>query len=567
MDPQLLKKIAASQRPFTKELVDGFHMKDLEKGMQYLEGRMRSMLRSLEEKGYYFDGIEMVDPLEFYTGITRPGQGTGSGTKEFEIAKNSFYGVRIKNHYKDPKTGVVEELKCPFQFLPFTNKHGDIYVRNSLYGMQYVLSERGPSVDGGREKTIFVRVTGYKFKTTKELHAFNRISVIGDKMSTAAINMTLPANRFYSPRGDRVIKNTKVPLPLLAWYVFGKYGFTETMKVYGECEYKLDTLDTLVDICKEKDGWQIYANTGSVHPKAFDRPRGAPMTEEPAIAVRPLNKGTEINNLALQYVGGLLHMFGVFSHELDATQIDDITYWRWLIGRCSIRLAAKAGPDAYLRQMNEHFASVEEYADDLTIDKYNKFDLDIKNTYDLLNYLLLNYSNLIKLYDPADMLHKELASMEFLFDHMIKQVNDFKFRIRNKTMINPKIINREIDSFFRLFNVDRSVRESNVCLEQTGTDNPFIDYGLGIILQTRATVGRGPGKKSDDFDANHPGSAIHASQPFVCSYQYASKPAPDGRGTLQPRVHLIQGRYTALHPEDRELYQKTAKRLREREPI
>lgn len=565
MDPQVLKKISGVRAPFTKELVDGFHMKDLARGLSYFEGRLRSMFRSLEDKGYVFDKVELVDPLEFYNGITKPGQGTGSGTKEFEIAKNSFYGIRVKHHFRDPVTGVEDELKCPLMFLPFTNKHGDLYVRGSLYGMQYVLSERGPSVDGGREKTIFVRVTGYRFKVPKELHAFNRVYGTAGNLNTASINMTLPANRFYSPRGDRVIKNSKVPLPLLAWYIFGKYGFTEAMREFGECEYMLDTVDTLVDLCKEKDGWQIYANSGGIHPKAFDRPRGLPVSEDPAIAIRSLNKSGEIHNLALQYVGALLHMFGVFSHELDIAKLDDINYWRWLIGRCSIKLAAKSGPEAYLRQMNEHFASVEEYADDLTIDKYNKFDIEVCNTYDLFNYLLLNYSTLIKLYNPADMLHKELASMEFLFDHMIKQANDFKFRIRNKTMVNPKIINREIDGFFRLFNIDRSIRENNVCMEQTGTDNPFIDYALGMILQTRATVGRGQGKKSESFDPNHPGSVIDPSQPFVCSYQYTTKPAPDGRGLLSPRLHLIQGKYTALHPEDRELYHATAKRLREKE--
>ncbi|QDB70286.1 hypothetical protein CF8_0118 [Aeromonas phage CF8] len=565
MDPQLLKLVAKQQGGFTKELVEGFHMKDLQRAIPYLENSFKNMFRSLEEKGYIFEGIERVDPLEFYNAITKPAQGTGTGTKEFEIARNSFYGIRIKHHFKDPQTGLVHELKQPLMFLAYTNRHGDIYVRGSLYGMQYVLSERGPSVDGGKEKTIFVRVTGYKFKVTKELHTMNKVWQAGENTITNTINLSLPANRFYSPKGDRQIRNNKVPIPLLAWYLFGKYGFSRAMKEFGECEYKLDTLDTLLDICKEKDGWEIYANTSGIHPKAFERPRGLPPQEEPAIAIRSLKKDGRINNLALQYVGGLMFMFGVFSHELDIGQIDNIDYWRLIIGRCSIKLPQKSGVDVYLRQMNEHFASVEEYADDLTIDKYNKFDIEVKDTYDLLNYLMVNYSNLIKLYDPADMLHKELASMEFMMDSIIKMANDFKFRIRNKTLISPKTINREIDAHFRLFNIDRSVRDNNVVLEPTGTDNPFIDYGLGIVLQTRSAISKGPGGKKDEFDPNHPGSMIHPSQPFVCSYQYSSKPAPDGRGMLMPRVHLIQGRYTALHPEDRQLYKDTQRRLRVKE--
>lgn len=562
MDPQVLKLLRKQRGGFTPELVDSWHKKDMDRIIEHLTEAFRSMFKSLQEKGYIFDGIEEVDPIEFYNQITRVG---GNGTKDFEIAKNSFFGVKILNHFKDPVTGVESELKTPLMFLAYTNKHGDIKVRNSLYSLQYVLSERGPSVDGGRDKTIFIRVLGYKFKVTKEIHTFNRVYRNMGNINTSAINMTLPANRFMSSKNDRKITSKKVPIPLLAWYVFGKYGFGHCMKEFGECEYMIDTLDTLLDLCPEKDGWQVMSNTGAIHPKAFDRPRGTPLLAEPALAIKSRNKNGEISNLALQYAGGLLFMFGVFSHELDVRRLDDIDYWRLIIGRCSIRLPQRTDPSVYLRQMNEHFTSIEEMADNITVEKYNKFDIDISSTYDLFNYLMLNYSSLIKLYNPADMLHKELASMEFLVDFLIHQANDFRFMIRNKSNITPKIINRELDTHFRLFNIDKSVRENNSILEATGTDNPLIDYGLGIILQTKSTVNRGPGRKKEDFDPNHPGSVIDASQPFVVSYQYASKPNPDGRGMLQPRVHLVHGKYTALRLEDRELYEATKRRLKFRE--
>ena len=95
MDPQLLKRIRV---PFTEELVQGWHMKDLnERGLSYLEDTYRNILKPLEAKGYIFDGLELVDPIEFYDSITKGGSGTGSGTKEFEIAKNTFVGIRMRN--------------------------------------------------------------------------------------------------------------------------------------------------------------------------------------------------------------------------------------------------------------------------------------------------------------------------------------------------------------------------------------------------------------------------------------------------------------------------------------
>lgn len=566
MDPQLL---ARTRKPFTKELTEGWHMKDLnDRGLTYLESCFRSIFKPLEAKGYMFDRLEYVDPIEFYNTITRPGGKLSSGTKEYEISKNSFIGIRMVNHFKDPVTGKEEELKCPLMFLAYTNPYGDIWTRNSLYGLQYVLSERGPSVDGIKDKRIFVRVTGYKFNVTRELHTFNRVRELAGNILSSSMNMTLPANRFYAAKQDRSLKNRKkVPIPLLAWYLFGKYGFSHCMSQFAESEYQLDTLDTLLQRCREEDGWQVFSNTGAENPKAFPRTRNSEGDGyEPAIAVRSLHDiGGEISNLALQYAGALLFMFSVFTHELDVSKIDDIDYWRYMVGRCSINLPANSQKDVYLRQMNEHFTSVEEYFDEHTIDRNRRANIPVKDTYDFLNYLLINYSSMIKLYNPADMLNKELASMEFLMDNMIEVANNFKFRIRNKSNIAPRYIERELDAHFRLFNIDKSVRENNVCLEQTGTDCPFIDYGMGVILQTRASVGKGPGKRGNDFDPNHPGSLIHESQPFVCSYQYASKPAPDARGLLQPRLRLVDGRYTALHERDRELYTHVRERLSRRQ--
>ncbi|MHA4875335.1 hypothetical protein, partial [Enterococcus faecium] len=85
------------------------------------------------------------------------------------------------------------------------------------------------------------------------------------------------------------------------------------------CEYRLDTLDTLLEHYKESDGWEIYSNTGAIHPKAFDRPSGMPLMDDPAIAIRSKNKHGQVSNLALQYTAGLLFMFGVFNHDLDIT--------------------------------------------------------------------------------------------------------------------------------------------------------------------------------------------------------------------------------------------------------
>lgn len=560
MHKKLLEKIRNHRTPFTQELVEGWHKKDLEDIVPYLESCFRSIFSSLMEKGFYFDGIEEVCPKEFYDLITKP---NGSGIKDFEISKNSFFGVMMKSHYLDPndRNARPEPLKRPLMFLPYTNRHGDIYVRNSLYSLQYVLSERGPSVDGTNNKTIFIRVLGYKFKVMVELHRYYKVSF--DKQTGAIAKhpqgVKFPATRFFNSRNDRKIKDKNTPLPLLSWYVFGKYGFDYAMKNFAECEYRIGFEDELIRDCPASEGWEIFINSDEIHQKHIGPVD--PSIKEPGIAIKQRIQH-EVGTLAFQYAGALLYMFGVFTSRLDLSRLNDIEYWRLLIGHCSIKLPAGHPDEAYLRQMAEHFVSVEGYADSHTLERYNKTGIPVKDFYELLNYLIVNYSNIIRTYNPADLLHKELASKEFLLENIIHSANEFKFRIRNKSNITPKIINRELDFHFKLFGIDRSIRENNTILEQTGTDNPFIDYGLGIIRQTKSTISRGPGGKKDEFDPNHPGSQIDPSQPFITSYQFATKPAPEGNGLMQPRVCLRSGKYTAIRDDDRELYIKTRNRLR-----
>ena len=560
MQKKLLEKIRKHRGPFTKELVEGWHKKDLDDVVPYLESCFRSIFNSLIEKGFHFEGLEEVCPKEFYELITKP---NGSGIKNFEISKNSFFGVAMKSYYLDPndRNAKPEPLKTPLMFLPFTNKHGDIFVRNSLYSLQYVLSERGPSVDGTNNKTIFIRVLGYKFKVMVELHRYYKVSF--DKRTGSITRypqaVKFPATRFFNSRNDRKIRDNKTPLPLLAWYTFGKYGFDYAMREFAECEYRIGFEDELVRDCPASEGWEIFVNGAEVHPKHI-----GPVDlsiKEPGIAIKQREQH-EVGTLAFQYAGALLYMFGVFTSRLDLSRLNDTEYWRLLIGHCSIKLPMGSPDEAYLRQIPEHFVSVEGYADAHTLDRYNKTGIPVKNFYELLNYLIVNYSNIIRTYNPADLLHKEIASKEFLLENIIHSANEFKFRIRNKSNITAKIINRELDLHFKLFGIDRSIRENNTILEQTGTDNPFIDYGLGIIRQTKSTISRGPGGKKDEFDPNHPGSQIDASQPFVVSYQYATGPSPEGNGLMQPRVYLVSGKYTGIREEDRELYERTKRRLR-----
>lgn len=556
MDKNVLKRIKKIRKPFTQELVDGWCKTDLEDVDVYYDKCLRYILKSLEEKGFFFDGIERVCPLEFFEKITKGNEKT---SKKFEATQTSFFGVKFKSHYIHPITGVRTNLKEPYTFLPFTNKYGDVFVRNSIYSLQMVLSERGPSVDGNTDKTVFIRVLVNKSKISSESFDFYKVRKVShNNISQLPLNVRLPASRFYTSRNDRKVSENATPYPLLAWYVFAKYGFKEAMKRYACCDYRIDTKDVLVEECPESEGWEIVGNGNDIYSKCIHKDVYSDI--DLAIAIKT-NSDTELTSLPYQYAASFLFASAVMGGMFDATRIDTPRYWRLLIGYCSINLPGNTDEEVYLRQMDEHVSSVEEYADPFTISRWNKSNIEIKDTYDLFNHLISHYTEIIVTYEPANMLHKELACKEFLLENLIRSANDFKFKLRNKPSITPSAIEKELATHFNLFGIDASIRNNNAVLEQTGTDNPFIDYGLGIIRQTKATVSRNSNSKKEDFDANHPSILIDASQLVVVSYQYSTNPHPAGDGMLLPRVCLKNGKYVALHDSDIEMYQEAVKRL------
>lgn len=571
MQKKLLDKIREIKGPFTEELVNGWQYNDLEDIERHLDICYRTIFNSLKDKGIYYDGLEKVCPLEFYSEITqsrmiynKSGLGKpNKTTKDFEISKNNFYGVRVLLRFEDPNGRQAEAIKQPLIYLPFTNRHGDVWVRDSLYSLILVLSERGPSVDCGYDKTIFIKVLCYKFKVTKEVFSFLQINPLEgtDRYNTSPLTVKLPANRFYKPKKNRKITSKKVPVPLLSWYIFGKYGFDYSMKHFAECEYEIGYVEDLIKKCKPSDGWSIYSSRDGKDQKIVTgNPNDFENLPLPGIAIK--NKD-DPNSLGYQYAASLLFMFVSMGKYWSTVDINDPESWRLVIGYSSIKLRGVVDNDDYYRQMKEHYISfIEGLVEELTKERYRDYGIPVENTYELFNYLILNYSNIILTYNPADLRFKELACKEFLLENLIRSANDFKFKIRSNADPSPKTINRDIDTFFKPYMIDSSIRENNSMLEQTGTDNPFIDYGLSIIRQSKSTITRGPGSRKEEFDPNHPANRIDASQPFIVSYQYASGPSPDGNGYLLPRVNLVNGKYTDIHPKDKEAYNATKRRLK-----
>lgn len=550
MDPKLLGPVDDTMPKFNSVITEGFHQKEFENAPSIFERNLRLIFKNIESKGVYFKGMKRVPPKEYFEYISK------STSRSYEIHKETLYPVKLLFEYKN-RNGEIHALNPVYYMLPYCDVYGDLFIRNTQYSLQIVLAERGLPVT--KENEIFIKVLGYKTKIGTEYFNYDRLYNETRSNKTRTLNINLPANRFYTPTEPRRVTSNKTPIPLLAWYIFADMGFSKAMDAYGECEFEIGSPDTLAQECKPENRWEIYTRPSAKNDKML----GRDFPNDIAIAVRnKSDKRKELSIMGLQYACAFLYVVDCLPSYFDIEEIDNPDYWKLIIGRCSIKTEERE--DYIKRLMNDHFVSMNEYLDEDSIKKFASQSIVVSNMFDLFNYIIAHRGDLVQTTDRASMLHKEIASLEFTLDKLITAANQFKHEIKNNSELSKVKVARFLSTNFRLKEIDNA-RTANLIQEATPTDNPYVDYMLGVMPQHKVYTSGMKGRGSGDFNPNDAAGLTHASLPFIMSYQRITKPAPDSRGYFNPCVTLINDKTTAIAPEHREDYEAVVDRLRNRE--
>lgn len=549
MFPLLGKAIKKDHPGFNTTIMDGFHEKEFEGGLQYYDNALRNIFKSIEKRGVYFINAKRVPPRAFIEYISM------SSTKSYDIHKETLYPVKLNFEYED-KSGTRIPMWA-YTMLPYCDKYGDMFLRGVHYSLQIVLAEQGLPVT--KENSLFVKVLGFKFKIGIEHFTFDYVFNETGRVTTRTDSINLACNRFYSPTNSRKITSKGVPIPLLAWYVFADMGFSKAMDKYAECEYEIGPVDALVNECKPTEGWHIITRSSSPNSKSL----GEFLPLELGVAVRNKSrKRITLSTLGLQYAASLQFVVDCLSSYFDIDRIDEPDYWKGIIGRTSVKQGDTI--ESIMRLMHDHFDSINDYLDEDSIKKFAARSIVATNIFDLFNYIINNRSEIVQTTDRATMFGKVLSSLEFTMDKLITAANNFKHDIKNNSELSHKKVSRFLNSRFHMKEIDQA-KGTNLIQEATPTDTPFADYMLGCVPQDKVFTSSSKNRKKGDFDVNDTATHIHASQLLINSHLRVSSPCPDGRGYLLPRVYLIDGKITALDPKYAEKYQQWDNRLRYRE--
>lgn len=550
METRLLKAVDESMPRFNDRVIEGFHKEQFDLGHKIYEHYLKQLFKHLPKKGVRYKGLELVQPKEFIRYLM------DSSTKQADIHRETVYPIKHLFEYCDRGTWVL--LKPTYQMLSYTNEHGDMFLRNTFYNLTLVLSERGLSVT--KENSIFIKILGYKFKVTTEPFRYSSVISENGIVTAEPVDINISCNRFYSPNlSRRIDPKVKIPRPLLSWYIFGNMGFTEAMERYSECEFEMGHTDTVTELCRSENGWHVMKGYGGPLAKTL----GRIVDNDFAIAIRNKNKQRkELSPMGLNYAASLLYVSECCSTYFDVTQVDKPSYWRLIIGRCSVK---SNDQDEYIiKLMNEHFESVNEYLDDDSIKRFRRQGIDCNNMYDLLNHISVHRGEIVQTSDRGNMLGKELTSIEHTLDVLLTAANGFNHDVKNTSDLTQRKVERLLTAHFKLKTIDRSYR-SNVELVNTPTDCPMTEHVLSVVSQDKVNPPKG--QVSKEFDPTDSANLIHASIPFVTSYLRITEPNPDGRGHCNPCIYLENDKVTAVAPHLIPLYESIKRRLETRESI
>lgn len=541
MEPKLLEAFDNSMPRFNDKIIEGFHRSQFDDSARIYEQGLKQILKHLPKKGVRFSHLEIVQPREFMTYLSN------ANLRVCDVHKETVYPVKLIFEWFEDDEWVP--FKPLYQMLSYTNDYGDIHIRNSFYNLKYVLSDRGLPVT--KEHSIFIKILGYKFKVTTE--AFRYAQVFNNKgvIRTNSQDINISANRFYSPNQTRRIDGkSKIPRPLLSWYIFGNEGFSSAMERWSECEYELGSVDAITEECRSEDGWTVMKGYGGQLQKFL----GRVVDNDFAVAIRNKNKSRkEISPMGVQYAVSLLYVSEHLSTYFDLSRLDDPNYWRLIIGRCSVK--SNDTDDYILKLMGEHFESMGE----LDVRRLRQQGVNCSDMWDLLNYISVNRSEIVQTSDRGNMVGKELTSLEHSLDVLLTSANGFNHDIKNTSDLTKRKVERALPNHFRLKTIDSTTR-SNMDLINTPTDCPLAEHALAVISQDRVNPPRGT--KSKDFDPSDTANLIHPSLPFINSYLRITEPNPDGRGYLNPCLYLENDKVTAIRPDLYAVYEEIEQRLK-----
>ena len=501
-----------------RTVVDGLAIDHMKRAEAYVEGIISQAIQSFPD-GFKYLGYERCCPLEEFQYITRP----RVNKRTIDIAQSDLYMVKYYIAYKD------YDIRPCYVLLPFVSEGGTIMMSGARYSIAPILADK---VISPAAASVFIRLRRAKitFLRTSISMYINKI-----RKTTQVIYTSL-----YDTKKDTGILNTTNAHSCLTHYLLGKYGFTETFKMFA------GVVPTVIngnpDESYNLDDW-VVCSSSKIKPKTFKQKFYKPSNLTLLVPKKKWN--TNVENLVSEF----FYIVDHFPDRISVGMIDNIGIWRILLGH--IIFSGSYGEGLLHTKICKHFDSVDDYVDIGVIDELADIGYKVSGFYDLLHTVITNYSKWVL--TGGDRLNNLYGKEFSILYHILYGITSsifttgFKFRKdadkRNqihdysKRDLTKKEIEETLSKSFRT-GLIYGITKQHACmtLVMYSGDNKFFNITSVMFPQesvsskSKKATNKGGQRVIDDSQR------LHSSLATVGSYLYLPKSSPRGDGRVSPFV-------------------------------
>lgn len=385
--------------PMNRSVMEGRAVHELKRAEEFLDEQFRSISKGFPESVKYI-GYRRCTSQEEYEQVTR----LRSTRRNFDIANSSVYLVQYQFTFTDA-LGEIHPIVA-YLNLPFVSRGGIVSISGAKYQIIPTLSDK---VITSSNNSLFIRLAQDK-KYISRIY----VNYVRDNKRTASYSAFAVLHGAKEAKRANDRKNW--PRTLLVHYLFGNYGVTATFMRYCNFIPVFGVGDAITEEKYPASEWIICRST-------MERPLGMNERQHYPNRLRVAIPRDKWNTATEAFVAGLFYITDYFPtrfinvplvegsvneedslrkmgpetkarmHEELHTALEDKGLWVVLVGL--ILFGTSKGEGVLYREMLEHFESLNNNLDDISMRKLGERGIIIQDYYDLLAYLAINMNTII----------------------------------------------------------------------------------------------------------------------------------------------------------------------------
>jgi hypothetical protein len=519
IDEELLKYMDANMPKFNKDLVDGIGYKESGEILKVLDSRWREFNETMKQYDFQYTGTQHLTPEERLNFVTKAKE----GKRNCELARSDYYYVKVHFRYK----GVP--MIPRYLAVPFIRIHS----MHRQYGTMY---HAAPSFNSGmfsvEDSLIFVDITKNNLKFLK-FHGYFQAN--GEPVSVDVYHAHL---HWFRKNASKTLR------PQVINYILTQCGVTECMRKYFDTD-----VITGVDLVENSNGkineeeYYICTSHG-VPPKGAIRSYEYP-TLEIAIKKEDLTIANKSAIASIFYIVDICYTHGYF----DVADVEDPDLWTRCLSHFILAEVSEKDMWIYVGDM---LNSIREYIDDIVLKEFRKLNLDIKDIFELMAYIIKTYPEHSIGYRPAENTKRKVSATKHIISAYTSYIMRFAYSLQRGIKANktPTVLDKEITRMLwkPRFIFSAIVRSKSVETMMTVSDQLMFKHTNKVFVPSKND--NSGGKKSrKSNEMQNPRFFMSPDMVVANSWLAITKSSPSAHGQLNTFIELEEDGSVKVPPD------------------